>query len=594
VLLSYLVNARDCYQRWGADAKVRQIDEMYPYLRQKEPVLTSTSTIGAPVEHLDLATVLKVSEAVSGEIVFEKLIDTLLRTAIEHAGAERGLLILPQDSELWIQAIATTGGASITIDRRNSPISGAELPTSLVLYAARTQESVILDDASAHGIFTGDEYIRRERARSVLCLPLIKQGKSVALLYLENNLAPCVFTPSRVAVLTFLASTAATSLDNARLYHALQERESRIHRLVDANIIGICIFGPEGEILDANHSFLKTVGYDREDLDTGLLRWTNLTPPEWSDRNALAHAELAATGAIQPYEKEYFRKDGSRAPILIGAAAFDEQQAVAFVLDLSERKRAEADARESEQRYREVQMELAHANRVAVMGQLTASIAHEISQPNTAVIASAQAALHWLDRQAPELKRARQALTRVIQNGIRASEVIERIRDHVKKKAPRIDRLAINAVVREVIELTQTEAERNSVSVRTAFAEGLPEVPGDRVELQQVAVNLILNAIEAMSETTEGTRELLIRTTRTGCDGVLVAVMDSGPGLPPAGLERLFEPFYTTKPGGLGVGLSICRSIIEAHGGRLWASANEPHGAIFQFTVPADGGGGLH
>jgi PAS domain S-box-containing protein len=593
VLLSYLANARDCYQRWGADAKVRQIDEMYPYVRQKEPVLTSTSTIGAPVEHLDLATVLKVSEAVSGEIVFEKLIDTLLRTAIEHAGAERGLLILPQDSELWIQAIATTGGASITIDRRNSPISGAELPTSLVLYAARTQESVILDDASAHGIFTGDEYIRRERARSVLCLPLIKQGKSVALLYLENNLAPRVFTPSRVAVLTFLASAAATSLDNARLYHALQERESRIHRLVDANIIGICIFGPEGEILDANHSFLKTVGYDREDLDTGLLRWTNLTPPEWSDRNALAHAELAATGAIQPYEKEYFRKDGSRAPILIGAAAFDEQQAVAFVLDLSERKRAEAEARESEQRYREVQMELAHANRVAVMGQLTASIAHEISQPNTAVIASAQAALHWLDRQSPELKRARQALTRVIQNGIRASEVIERIRDHVKKKAPRIDRLAINAVVREVIELTQTEAERNSVSVRTAFAEGLPEVPGDRVELQQVAVNLILNAIEAMSETTEGTRELLIRTTRTGCDGVLVAVMDSGPGLPPAGLERLFEPFYTTKPGGLGVGLSICRSIIEAHGGRLWASANEPYGAIFQFTVPADGGGGM-
>jgi PAS domain S-box-containing protein len=594
VLLSYLANARDCYQRWGADAKVRQIDEMYPYLRQKEPVLTSTSTIGAPVEHLDLATVLKVSEAVSGEIVFETLIDTLLRTAIEHAGAERGLLILPQDSELWIQAIATTDGASITIDRRNSPISGAELPTSLVQYAARTQESVILDDASAHGIFTGDEYIRRERARSVLCLPLVKQGKSVALLYLENNLAPRVFTPSRVAVLTFLASAAATSLDNARLYHALQERESRIHRLVDANIIGICIFGPEGEILDANHSFLKTVGYDREDLDTGLLRWTNLTPPEWSDRNALAHAELAATGAIQPYEKEYFRKDGSRAPILIGAAAFDEQQAVAFVLDLSERKRAEAEARESEQRYREVQMELAHANRVAVMGQLTASIAHEISQPNTAVIASAQAALHWLDRQSPELKRARQALTRVIQNGIRASEVIERIRDHVKKKAPRIDRLAINAVVREVIELTQTEAERNSVSVRTAFAEGLPEVPGDRVELQQVAVNLILNAIEAMSETTEGTRELLIRTTRAGCDGVLVAVMDSGPGLPPAGLERLFEPFYTTKPGGLGVGLSICRSIIEAHGGRLWASANEPRGAIFQFTVPADGGGGLH
>ena len=169
---------------------------------------------------------------------------------------------------------------------------------------------------------------------------------------------------------------------------------------------GCCIFGPEGEIVDANHSFLKTVGYDREDLVAGQLRWIDLTPPEWRDRNALAHAEMAATGAIQPFEKEYFRKDGSRVPVLIGSAAFDEQQAgVTFVLDLSERKRAEAEARESEQRYREAQMELAHANRVAVIGQLTASIAHEVSQPNTAVVASAQAALHWLDRQSPELEQ---------------------------------------------------------------------------------------------------------------------------------------------------------------------------------------------
>ncbi|SDS53730.1 AAA family ATPase [Bradyrhizobium canariense] len=591
VVVSYLANARDCYLRWGADAKVRQLDEMYPHLRKKEPVVSPTSTIGTPTEYLDLVTVLKVSEAVSGEIVLEKLIDTLLRTAVEHAGAERGLLVLPQGSELRIQASATTGRASITIDPRDSPISGAELPESLVLYAARTQESVILDDASARGAFTSDEYIRRKHARSVLCLPLIKQGKSVALLYLENNLAPHVFTPARVAVLKFLASEAATSLDNARLYRALQERESRIHRLVDANIIGICIFGPEGHIVDANHSFLKTVGYDREDLNTGRLRWTNLTPPEWSDRNALAHAELAATGAIQPFEKEYFRKDGNRAPILIGAAAFNKEQAVAFVLDLSERKRAEAEARESERRYREAQMELAHANRVAVMGQLTASIAHEVNQPTTAVVASAQAALRWLDRRPPELEQVRQALGRIVQNGMRASEVIERIHDLIKKKPPRKDSLAINAIIGEVIELTQAEAARNNVSVQTAFTDGLPEVVGDRVELQQVAANLILNAIEAMSGTTEGPRELLIRTAMADCDGVLVAVIDSGPGLLPASLERLFEPFYTTKPDGLGIGLSICRSIIEAHGGRLWVNANLPRGAIFQFTVAAKGSG---
>jgi PAS domain S-box-containing protein len=595
VVLSYLAIARDCYLRWGADAKVRQLDEMYPHLRGKEPFLGPTSTIGAPVEQLDLATVLKVSEAVSGEIVLEKLIGSLLRTAIEHAGAERGVLILPHGSELQIQAEATTEEASVTIDRAGAPISGAELPQSLVLYAARTQESVILDDASARGAFAGDAYIRRKRARSVLALPLIKHGKLVALLYLENNLAPDVFTPARVAVLKFLASEAATSLDNARLYREIQERESRIHRLVDANIIGMHIFNAGGVIVDANHSFLKTVGYDREDLAAGQLRYIELTPPEWRDRSAHAQTEMALTGAVEPFEKEYFRKDGSRVPVLVGSAAFDEQRdtGVTFVLDLSERKQAEAEARESERRYREAQMELAHANRIAVMGHLTASIAHEISQPNTAVVASAQAALHWLDRRPPELESMRQALVRIIQNGIRASEVIERIRDLVKKRPPRRDFLAVNTILGEVIALIQPEAARSRVSVQTAFADGLPEVIGDRVELQQVAVNLILNAIEAMSETTEGPRELLIRTATADGGGVLVAVMDSGPGLPPENLERLFDPFYTTKPDGLGIGLSICRSIIEASSGRLSVSANLPRGAIFQFTLPVRGDGSI-
>jgi signal transduction histidine kinase len=224
------------------------------------------------------------------------------------------------------------------------------------------------------------------------------------------------------------------------------------------------------------------------------------------------------------------------------------------------------------------------------MGQLTASIAHEVNQPNTAVVASAQAALRWLGREPPELDKVREALGRVEQNAIRASEVIGRIRNLIKKAPPRLDRLTINPVIYEVIELTRAEAVRNEVSVRTAFAEDLPDVVGDRVELQQIAVNLILNAIEAMSGTAPGQRDLLIRTEKADNDGVLVAVADSGPGLPPARFERLFEPFYTTKAGGLGIGLSICRSIVETHGGRLWASANVPHGAVFQFTLPAKAG----
>src|SRR5262249_39262345 len=270
----------------------------------------------------------------------------------------------------------------------------------------------------------------------------------------------------------------------------------------------------EGVIVDANHSFLETLGYDREDLISGQLRYIDLTPPEWRDRSARAQAEMAMTGAVQPFEKEYLRKDGSRVPVLIGSAAFDEQrdQGVTFVLDLSERKRAEAEAREGEQRYREAQMELAHANRVAMLGQLTASIAHEVNQPNTAVVASAQAALRWLDRRPSDVEKVRQALARIEQNAMRASDVIGRIRNLIKKSPPRKDCLAINPVIHEVIELTQAETTKNGVSVRTEFAEHLPEVVGDRVELQQVAVNLVLNATEAMSGMMEGKRELLIRT----------------------------------------------------------------------------------
>lgn len=588
VVLSYVAHARDCYLRWGAEAKVRQLDNLHPRLREQDLILDPTRTIGAAVEQLDLVTVLKVSEAISGEIVQEKLIDTLLRTAIEHAGAERGLLILPKGSELRIQAEATTRGASIAIDLRDQPISGAETPESVVLYAARMQESVILDDASARGAFAGDSYVRRKPARSVLTLPLVKQGKLIALLYLENNLTPRAFTPARVAVLKFLASEAATSLDNARLYRELQERESRIRRLVDANIIGMHIFNEECVIVDANQAFLRMVGYNREDLDAGRLRYIELTPPEWHDRSTRAQAEMTTTGAVQPFEKEYFRKDGGRVPVLVGSAAFDEQrnQGVTFVLDLSARKHAEAEARQIEQRYRETQMELEHATRVAALGQLTASITHEVNQPNTAVVASAQAALRWLDRRPPELEHVRGALARIEQNAIRASEVIGRIRDLIKKAPPKQDVLAINRVISEVVELTRTEAARNAVLVRTDFAEDLPNVVGDRVELQQVAVNLILNAIEAMCELTQGERELLIRTARIDRDVVLVAITDSGPGLPPAHLDRIFEPFHSTKSGGLGIGLSISRSIIEAHGGRLWATPNEPRGAVFQFTLP--------
>ena len=249
-------------------------------------------------------------------------------------------------------------------------------------------------------------------------------------------------------------------------------------------------------------------------------------------------------------------------------------------VDVTERNRAE-------QERTRLEADLRHLNRLSMLGQLTASIAHELKQPIASSLNNAQTGLNWLDRQTPDLGEVRESLALVVNDALRAGEVIERVRDLVKKAPQRKDRLEINGAIREVIELTGREATKNGVTVEMQLAEGLPLIEGDRVQLQQVILNLLNNAIQAMSGAGDGPRRLLVSTGKGETGGVLVVVGDSGPGLAPGVIDRIFEPFHSTHPGGLGLGLSICRSILEAHDGRLWASANEPRGALFQFTLPA-------
>ena len=578
---TYLRDARDCYLQWGADGKVRQLENLYPRLQHEKSLSDPTRTILTSVENLDLATVLKLSQAISGEIVLEKLIDTLMRAAIEHAGAERGLLILAQGEEYRIVAEATTGSKTVAVGARQASVTATDLPVSILHYVVRTKDTLLLHNASGDDQFSADDYIRRHHAHSILCLPLLKEARLVGVLYLENNLALHVFTPDRIVVLKLLASEAAISLENIRLYDDLQDREAKIRRLVDSNIIGMFMWCADGRITDANEAYLRIIGHDRGDLIAGRLNWRELTPPEWREADDRRAAQLEASGTAQPYEKELFRKDGRRVPVLVGAAVFEGRsgEGVGFVLDLTDRKRAE-------RAYTQVQMELAHANRVATMGQLSASIAHEISQPLGAALSYANAASHWLDAQPPNLEEVRRGLGFIVESGVRASEVIDRIRALVKKTPPRKDRLEINEAILQVIALARNEMAKNGISVRTQLVDTLPAIQGDRVQLQQVILNLLINAAEAMSGMSEGPRELLISTAKTDSEGVLVAVRDSGPGLAPESVDRLFESFFTTKPGGLGMGLPICRSIIEAHHGRLWATANTPRGAVFQFTLP--------
>jgi C4-dicarboxylate-specific signal transduction histidine kinase len=240
-----------------------------------------------------------------------------------------------------------------------------------------------------------------------------------------------------------------------------------------------------------------------------------------------------------------------------------------------------------ERQYREVQIQLAHANRVATIGQLSASIAHELKQPLSAVVSNGGATLRWLARDQPEIEEAKQAVECIIQDANRASEVLGRIHRLVKKEPLQTDTLDVNDAILEVIPLIQSEAAKIGVTIQRQLTDHLPNIRGDRIQLQQVILNLMVNAIQAMSGLTEGIRELHIGTESAEEEGVRVGVRDTGPGLNAENLQRLFEPFYTTKPNGMGMGLSICRSIIEDHGGRLWATGLHPHGALFQFTIPA-------
>ena len=481
--------------------------------------------------------------------------------------------------------------------------------------------------------------------------------------------------------------------------------EAKIRRLVNANIIGICIWNVEGRIIEANEAFLRIVGYDREDLLLGQVSWREVTPDKWRAADEQALAQLAAAGVCEPFEKEYFRKDGSRVPVLIGAALLEgrRDEGVAFVLDLSERKRAEEALRQSEEQWRDVfennptmyfmvdaagtvlavnpfgaemlgyrvdelvgqpvlgvcdasdreavqrniarclsqlgrarswdarkvrkdgtvlwvretakavprangpivliacedmtgqrraaealrqaQADLAHVSRVTTLGEMGASIAHEIDQPLSGVVINANACLRFLARPTPDLAEVRDGLKAIARDGRRAGDVIGRIRFLARRTATEKQPLDINDVIREVVALAEGEAQRTRARLRTELAAALPRVLGDPVQLQQVVLNLLMNGLDAMHAVVDRPRELVIRTQREASDGVRVAVQDSGSGIDPQLADRIFEAFYTTKRSGMGMGLSISRSIVEQHGGRLWAVPNDGPGTTFHFTL---------
>jgi PAS domain S-box-containing protein len=338
-----------------------------------------------------------------------------------------------------------------------------------------------------------------------------------------------------------------------------------------------------GELFWSEETF-RIFGYDRTTKPSLELIMQRTHPTDIARVRQLID-RASRDGRDWDLEHQLLMPDGSIKSVhVVARAVRDELGSVEFVgaiMDVSAAKRAELELRHA-------QAELAHISRVTALGELTASIAHEVNQPITGVVTGAEAALRWLGAKPPNLDEVRKVLGQIVKDGMRAGDVIYRIRALIKKAPPRMARVDVNEAVLDVITLTRSELLRHGVSLQTELATGLPLIKGDRVQLQQVILNLTLNAVEAMSGVDEGAREMRIGTAREASNGVLVSVRDLGPGLDPRNVDRLFEAFYTTKPDGLGMGLAICRSIIEAHGGRLWATANEPRGAVFQFTLPLD------
>lgn len=765
---AYLRNARVCYSRWGALAKVQRLDRHHPQLAALSTA--TAATISSPLAQLDVATVVKASQALSQEIRLDDLIETLIRIVLQHAAAERGSLILFRDGESRIEAEATIGHSGTEVNLRPGANATA-LPESVLNYVIRTRESVLLDDATAANPFSADEYLRLKRPRSILCLPILKQAKLVGALYLEHDQAPHVFTVDRVAVLELLASQAAISLENARLYAELMEENSErkraedkvraserqaqklvelrsavgtalsmtaptqdilnasaeaIVRYFDAGVADIWTMNKDANILKLqasagdyacferansrvevgksnvgliaqegiphitndvsndpridDHEWALACGFEsfaayplsiegrvvgviamfashplsQAALDTlasvtdtiaqGIERkraeqalraserelrmaiesipslvWTTLPDgsnetfsKQWHEftgitpeaaRNGGWHAsfhpddfiqvaakwtEMLTLGIAGGVEARLRSADGEYRLFLVrGVPLRDESGTIIKWYGTSTDME---DLRRSEDRLKKTQDELAHVTRVTTMGELAASIAHEVSQPIAGVVINGTACLRWLAglENSTNLSEAKEAVQRIVRDGKRAGDVISRIRTLFKKAETAKELLNLNEAIEEVVIITRSEMEKRRVMLRLELSEELPSVVGDRVQLQQVMLNLFLNAVEAMSTVNDRPRELIVSTQVSEQFTVLVRVRDTGPGLDPESMEKIFIAFHTTKSGGLGMGLSISRSIVENHSGRLWCTANDGPGATFQFTLLAE------
>jgi len=588
---TYLHEARSCFARWGADGKVAQLDGRYPQLRLQLASPAVAFLHGAA--QLDVLSVAKASQAISGQIVLDELIDTLIRIMLENAGAQTGALVLVRGEDMIVAAQAGVTQQEVQVRLHLGQVTPASnLPSAILNYVRRSRMQVLLADATEPHPFSADPYLLEHRPKSVLCIPIVRQCALTGLLYLENTLLTHAFTPQRVTVLELLAAQAAISLENALLYADLQqenserkrmekilrEREARIRRLMESNIIGIFFWDLQGGIGEANDAFLRLVGYTREDLLSGQVRWAQMTPPEHLAADAWAIEELRNWGACSAYEKEFIRKDGMLVPVLIGAALMEgsEEHGVAFVLDLTERKRAE-----TEQAARQA---ADAANRAK--STFLANISHELRTPLNGILGYAQ-----ILRQDRTLSARQLAGMDVIRQS--ADHLLTLINDILDIAKIEAGKLSLNPYdirladfLHVIVQIINVKAVQKGLQFAIDTAPDLPAgIHVDARLLRQVLLNLLANAIKF---TDRG--QVTLRVRRSSLGQLRFEVQDTGVGISEDELKTIFQPFEQAgdmrrRSGGTGLGLTISRQIVRLMGGDIRVDSRTGEGSTFWFEV---------
>ncbi|HWS69924.1 MAG TPA: AAA family ATPase [Steroidobacteraceae bacterium] len=594
---AYLCSARRCYLRWGALGKVRQLERLNPWLAEESAASVLSATINAPVEQLDVGAVVKASQAMSGEIELGKLTETLLRIAVEHAGAARGVLILFRGGEPQIEAEATISHGVVEVRLRHATVAPTELPESVLHTAIRTRKSVILDDAAVSAPFSGDVYVQQRRLRSVLCLPLIKQTKLVGALYLENNLTSHAFTADRIAVLDLLASQAGISLENAVLYSDLQHAEEGLRRsesyLSEAQRLSHTgSFGwrpSSGKTYWSDETF-RIFEFDRATTPSVDLMMGQRIHPE--DVATWRQVVERAAREGQDFAHEYrLRMPDSRVKnlhVVAHAIRTDtgEVDFVGAVRDVTEEKWAQAERGRLEYRLRQ-------AAKMEAVGRLAGGVAHDFNN----VLAGVFAYGEMLFDEAPAGSPGKRYAQNVLTAATRGRELVEQILTYSRSQRGKREPVDVAHVVAETLELL-----RGSIPADIRLEASAPASPlvvmGDATQLHQVVMNLCSNAIQAMRaggilrvmlETLElsGERALSHGTLEAG--GYLrLIVEDSGSGMEEATLRRIFEPFFTTKPvgQGTGLGLALVYAIVIDLGGAIDLKSAPQQGSTFTIYLP--------